>query len=312
MDLSVVIVSYNTRCLLDACLSSVFEAGGLSASGDGQARLEVVVVDNGSHDGSADMVRLRYPQAHLIALTDNVGFARGSNAGMRASKGRYLLLLNSDTVVLDQALARMVSFLDDHPQFAAIGPLLLNPDGSVQTSCFSFTTVTDILFESIGLTALFPRSPLFNRRGLGGFDRAAVREVDWLSGACLMVRRDVLTSVGLLDEDFFMYGEELDWCYRMKQAGLRVAFFPGARVIHHGRGSSLRARGELAPRALAGRLRYFRKHHGRGAVLAVRLLTVVGMSLRLLLLPLRTLARRGNAAGDFAWYWGLLRAALCG
>ncbi len=312
MDLSVVIVSYNTRDLLDGCLASLFEAGGLSTPANGPARLEVVVVDNASHDGSADMVRRCYPQVRLITLTDNVGFARGSNEGMRASTGRYILLLNSDTLVLDQALARMVSFLDDHPQFAAIGPLLLNADGTVQTSCFAFTNVTDILFESIGLTALFPHSPLFNRRGLGGFDRSVVREVDWLSGACLMVRREILARVGLLDEGFFMYGEELDWCYRMKQAGLRVAFFPGARVIHYGRGSSMGARGRLAPRALAGRLRYFRKHHGRGAVLAVRLLTVVGMSLRLLLLPLRALARQGNAASDFVWYWGLLRAAVRG
>jgi hypothetical protein len=186
----------------------------------------------------------------------------------------------------------------------------LNPDGSIQASCFAFTTVRDILFESLGLTALFPHSPLFNRRGLGGFDRQTEREVDWVSGACLMVRRAVLEPVGLLDEGFFMYGEELDWCRRMKQAGRRVVFFPGARVVHVGRSSSRHARGELAPRALAGRLRYMRKYHDERAVLAVRALTVVGMILRLAALPVRTLFGRSNGRADLDWYVGLLRAAI--
>lgn len=302
LDLSVCIVSYNTRQLLDACLASLY-AGSLAP--------EVIVADNGSTDGSVALVRSRYAQAQVIALSANVGFARASNQAMTASTGRYILLLNSDTVVLDDALAQMVAYLDAHPELSALGPLLLNADGSVQTSCFAFTTVRDVLFEMLGLSSLFPRSPLFNRRGLGGFDRRTEREVDWVSGACLMVRRLALPTVGLLDDGFFMYGEELDWCYRMKEAGLRVAFYPAARVVHYGRGSSTRSRGALAPRALAGRLRYFRKHHGAAAVWQVRLIMIVGMALRLLALPVRAVLRpTGDWRADLAWYAGLLRAAI--
>ncbi len=256
MDLSVILLSYNTREFTEGALRTVLEAAvGLA--------VEVFVVDNGSRDGSAAMVRARYPQARVLEMHDNVGFARASNAGIVESTGRYVVLLNSDTVLHDGALQRLAAFLDEHSEFAAAGPLLLNPDGSVQESCFSFTTVRDILFEQAGLTALFPRSGVFNRRGLGDFDRTTARAVDWVSGACLMVRRSALDRVGLLDHAFFMYGEELDWCYRMRQAGMRVAFYPGARVTHVGRASSMHAPGELAPRAVAGRLRYFCKHHAQ-------------------------------------------------
>lgn len=314
MDLSIVVVSHNTRDLLDACLTAL-------AQNSAAISCEVIVVDNASADGSPAMVRGRHPYVRVIEMGINAGFARGSNAGMRAAGGRYILLLNSDTLVLDQAPSQMLSFMEDHAEWAALGPLLLNTDGSIQPSCFAFTTVRDVLFESLGLTALFPASRLFNRRGLGGFDRRRVRQVDWVSGACLLVRRPVIEQIGLLDESFFMYGEELDWCYRMKQSGMPVAFFPGARVVHHGRASSIGARGLLAPRALAGRLRYFSKHHGPGAVLAVRACTVVGMALRLLalpltqlltMLPLRTQRRRGRTGDLLQWYWGMLRAAVRG
>ncbi len=298
-DVSVVIVGYNTRDLLDACLVSIDEPSA-----------EIIVVDNGSSDGTVDLVRAHHVRCQLVEMGENTGFARASNTGMRLARGRYVLLLNSDTVVLEHAVSGMALFLDSHPQFAAVGPLLLNGDGTIQTSCFAFTTVRDVLFEQLGLTALFSRSSFFNRRGLGGFDRAGVRAVDWVSGACLMARRDVLERVGLLDEGFFMYGEELDWCVRMKQAALQVAFYPGARVMHYGRASSSRRRGELAPQALAGRLRYFARHHGPRAVLAVRLLTVAGMSLRLLTMPLRALFRPRTARPYFEWCWGLLWAAI--
>ena len=298
-DVSVVIVSYNTRDLLDACLASIDEPCA-----------EIIVVDNGSSDGTVDLVHAHHVRCRLVEMGENTGFARASNIGMRLARGRYVLLLNSDTVVLEHAVSGMALFLDSHPQFALAGPLLLNGDGTIQTSCFAFTTVRDVLFEQLGLTALFPRSSFFNRRGLGGFDRASVRVVDWVSGACLMARRDVLEQVGLLDEGFFMYGEELDWCVRMKQAGLQVAFYPGARVVHYGSASSRRTRGELAPRALAGRLRYFARYHGARAVLTVRLLTVAGMGLRLLTMPPRALFRPRMARSYFEWYWGLLRAAI--
>ncbi len=311
VDVSVIVVSFNTRAMLDACLTSVVQREPQRAYGAAHTMAtEIIVVDNGSSDGSVEMARTRYADVHVVEMGRNVGFARACNAGIRASNGRYVVLLNSDTVVLDHALDRLACFLDGHPEIAVAGPKLLNSDSSLQASCFAFTTVRDVAFEQLGLTALFANSPFFNRRGLGGFDRTTVREVDWVSGACLMARRSAVDRAGMLDEGFFMYGEELDWCLRMKQASLRVAFYPGAMVIHHGRGSSMRARSELAPRALAGRLRYFRKHHGALSAVAVRILTVIGMSLRLISLPLQAIVHPAAARAKLPWYVGLLRAAL--
>jgi N-acetylglucosaminyl-diphospho-decaprenol L-rhamnosyltransferase len=311
VDVSVIVVSFNTRAMLDACLASIVQPDLQPVSSAAQVMaIETIVVDNGSNDGSVGMARTRYAGVQVVEMGQNVGFARACNAGIRASSGRYVVLLNSDTVVLDYALDRLAGFLDGRPEIAVAGPKLLNRDGSLQASCFAFTTVRDVAFEQLGLTVLFPDSPFFNRRGLGGFDRTTVREVDWVSGACLMARRSAIDRAGSLDEGFFMYGEELDWCVRMKHAGLRVAFYPGATVMHYGRGSSLRARSELAPRALAGRLRYFRKHHGALAAVAVRVLTVIGMSLRLISLPVQAIVRPAVARAKLPWYVGLLRAAL--
>jgi N-acetylglucosaminyl-diphospho-decaprenol L-rhamnosyltransferase len=302
-DLSIVIVSYNTRDLLDACLASVFQ----SWRGEG---LEVIVVDNASTDDSLALLRLRYPAVILFEEATNAGFARACNDGLRASHGRYVMLLNSDTLALDDALPRVVSFLDANPIYAACGPRLVNRDGSVQSSGYLFTTLADILWESLGLTRSFPNSPLFNRRGLGGADLSDTREVDWVSGACLAVRREVMDDVGLLDDGFFMYDEDVDWCYRMKEAGLRVVFYPKAAIMHYGRASIVQTGGDVAPRVVASRVRYFRKHHGPGAVLGLRLLSALGMALRLAALPLRVLSGRRSAGHDARFYWAYLWASL--
>jgi len=312
VDLSIVIVSYNTRDLLDACLGSVLQDMGeeVQEAQDTPPRLEVIVVDNGSSDGSVEMVRSSYPHVRLLEMGRNTGFARGSNEGIRVSTGRYIMLLNSDTVVQRHALSHIITFLDEHPEWAAAGPRLLNRDGTVQLSCFAFPTVWDIICESLWLMQIFPHFAVFNHLGLGGFDHATTREVDWVSGACLVVRRSVVERVGLLDEGYFMYGEELDWCRRIKQAGLRIVFFPGAEVVHYGRSSSESMRVRIGRLAMSGRLCYFEKYHGARAVCAVRVMTVVGLLLRLLAAPLWCLLRPKSAHSNLRWYWGMFAAVL--
>ena len=302
-DLSVIIVNHNTRELLAACLASVYaSAGGANA--------EVIVVDNASSDGSADAVRARFPQAQVLAQSENEGFARGTNRGITASRGRLVVLLNSDTLILGDALGMLAQFMDSHPEHAVAGPCLLNRDGSVQTSGYLFTTVLDVLWETLMLTKAFPGSAIFNRRGLGGQELRSAQDVDWVSGACLVGRRSAFERVGLLDEGFFFYDVEVDWCQRVKRAGLRVALVPQAQVVHYIGATYALMRGDIAGPLLSSRLLYFSKYSGPAGVLAVRMIFAVGMLGRLLLMPVHWLRRRPNARSDAHYYWRTLWAAL--
>ena len=273
-DFSIIVVNWNTRDLLRQCLASVY-------SEPAEVTLDVIVVDNGSSDDSQEMVRREFPAVRLVENEANVGFAAANNQAMRIALGRIFLLLNSDAYLLPGALDKLARFMDSAPQAAVVGPQVLNPDGTIQPSCFRFPTLLDIGFESFFLTRLFPRSDLFNRRNLGGFDRRSLREVDWVSGACLAVRREVAEEAGPMDEGFFMYAEEADWCLRIRESGHRIFFYPGAEGIHHGGQSAKHIRAEMLPRGFASRFRYFEKHYGRGYARAIRLLTVGGMLLRI-------------------------------
>jgi N-acetylglucosaminyl-diphospho-decaprenol L-rhamnosyltransferase len=262
MDLSIVIVSWNVRELLRACLRSV-------DAGRGELALEVIVVDGASVDGSPAMVRADFPWVKLIARDDNVGFPRGNNIGIAQAQGRHVLLLNPDTVVLDVALPRMVAYLDGHPAVGAVGAQLLNPDGSVQSSRRRFPTLGVALFESTWLQRWAPQGLLRRYYALDLPDDA-MADVDWVMGACLMVPRRVVDAVGMLDEGYFMYSEELDWCRRIKDAGYRVVYFPQAQVIHHEGKSSEQAVTARHINFQRAKLRYFRKFHGQGQTAVLR------------------------------------------
>jgi len=225
-DVSVVIPSYNTRELIEQALRTV------EAASEG-LQVEVFVVDNASHDGSPDMVRERFPATRLICNEANLGFAAANNQAFREATGRYVLLLNSDTIVRPDTLRVLVQFLDAHPDAAAAGCRILNPDGTLQLeSRRGFPTPMAALYKLCGLSRLFPRSRRFGHYNLTYLDPGQVTEVDALSGSCMMVRRQVLDEVGLLDEAYFMYGEDLDWCYRMRQAGWRIYYVPETEIIH--------------------------------------------------------------------------------
>jgi len=253
---SVVVVAFNGLPWIARALESV-------------RGLEAIVVDNGSTDGTRDLVRARFPDVRLIEQA-NLGMGGGNNVGMRVASGRYFLLLNSDAWVVDGGVDSLVSFADAHPDAAVIGPRLRNPDGTLQRSARGFPTLWRLATEYLFLRKLAPRSTSLNAFYAGGFDHADAREVDWLYGACLLVRRDAADAVGLFDEDFFMFSEETDWCYRFRAAGWKVWFCPDAEVVHLGGASH---GGRLFRENLRSHLRFFAKHQGsRQAERARRLL----------------------------------------
>ncbi len=263
MDLSVVVVNWNVRELLRRCLHSVLHPSS-------EIALEVIVVDNGSTDGSVEMVRQEFPTVHLIANSDNRGFPAANNQGIAIARGRYILLLNPDTEVADDALARLLDFADANPDVGIVGPQLLYPDGRVQSSRRRFPTLTTALFESTWLQPYAPRH-LLERYYVSDQPDDVVQDVDWLCGAALMARSQAIAQVGLMDEGFFMYSEELDWCRRFREAGWRVVYLPTARVVHYEGKSSAQVLPARHIHFQTSKVRYFRKYHGRFAAELLRL-----------------------------------------
>ncbi len=262
-DLGVIILNWNTRDLLRDCLRSVFKSTGVD--------YRVVVVDNASPDGSADMVAAEFPQAELIRNPLNNGYAAGNNLGLRAlgfDKGRldgprYALLLNPDTVVPPDAFARMVAHLDEHPEAGVAGPRLVLPDGRLDLACRrSFPTPEVAFYRLTGLGRLFPRSRLFGRYNLTYLDPGQETEVDSVVGAFMLVRREAIARAGLLDEHFFMYGEDLDWALEIRKAGWNARYFPDVSVLHVKRAASRRS--SKAQIAFHEAMLYFYRKHYQG------------------------------------------------
>lgn len=256
MDVSIVIVNWNTRDILCNCLRSIeAEAGPVD--------YEIIVIDNASTDGSVEMVHREFPQVRLIENTENRGFAAANNQGIAVAQGRYLLLLNSDTLVLDGALAKTVAFADTCPDAAVVGCRVLNPDRTLQPTCFMYPSLFNMLLSSTYLYKLWPKSKLFGRERMTWWQRDDVRDVDVVTGCFMLVRRDALEQVGGMDERFFMYGEETDWCYRFKAAGWKILFTPAGEIIHLGGQSSRRVRVEMTVQLRLSILKFIRKHHDR-------------------------------------------------
>ena len=250
-----VIVNWNVSERLRCCLESLYAfTRGIS--------WEVLVVDNNSPDDSVEMVRTRFPQAGVIALGENLGFSAANNRGIRRTQGRYVLLLNPDTLIRDNALAQVVSWLDQHPEADAVAPQLLYPDESVQLSCRHFPTVVIDLWESLYLDQLFPRSRIFNRYRMGLWPHDSCRRVDQPYGACIGLRREVFERVGLMDERFFMYYDEVDLCLRLSKKGGEIWYVPGIRVVHYANQSSNQVTDACEFHKARSRMLFFRKHYG--------------------------------------------------
>jgi hypothetical protein len=253
--LSVIIVNWNTRELLAQCIQSLYEHLG-------ELSCELVVVDNGSTDGSQALLRERFPQVCLLQNTENVGFARANNRGLAESDGRYALLFNSDAFATPHALQALVSVLESQPRAGIVGAHLVNADGSFQASHTRFPTLAREFLILSGLGRM-----LFGRwyPSYGPDTEQGAQVVDYVEGACLLVRRDAVNIVGGMDEGYFMYAEEVDWCYAMKQAGWQVWYQPAAKIIHLGGGSSRNRKPERERDLYRSRVRFFRQHYGSAA-----------------------------------------------
>lgn len=257
-DLSVIIVNWNTYVLLRQCLASVYRyTHGLT--------FDVWVVDNGSTDGSPEIVQREFPTAHLIRNQENLGFAKANNQALQQAPGRYLLLLNSDTVLHNNVFQPMLAFMDAHPAVGIAGPRLLNADGSRQYSCDFFPRRPLRLLREKILDGCWPGNRLTRRGKMAHWDYQTNFLVDYVIGAVLCIRRQTFELIGLLDEEFFMYAEDIDWCYRAVRAGWEIYYLGEQSVYHHNRGSS-----EGSPnvsshlRALRSKslLRFYKKHYG--------------------------------------------------
>jgi GT2 family glycosyltransferase len=263
VDLAIVIVNYNTRDLLRDCLASVL-ASSLDVS------YAVHVVDNNSTDGSADMVQAEFPAVHLIRQDRNAGYPAANNVGLMGAgfgggiSPRYALLLNPDTLVGPHDLARMLAFMEAHPDAGAAGPRLVRPDGSLDKACRrSFPSPENALYRLSGLSRLFPHHPRFGRYNLEYLDPDELAEVDSLVGAFMLIRGPVLDLVGLLDERFFMYGEDIDLCYRIKGRGWKVYYNPAVTVLHY-KGASSRQRSTASIVHFYRSMALFHDKHYRG------------------------------------------------
>jgi N-acetylglucosaminyl-diphospho-decaprenol L-rhamnosyltransferase len=264
-DVSVVVVTYNALPWLEQCLDSVLGR-------------DVVVVDNGSTDESVAFARGRGVR---VIEQENKGMGGGNNAGMRATDGRYYFLLNSDAWVKADGLDRLVEFADAHPEAAVVGPKLLNPEGTLQRSARGEPTLWRLATEYLFIRKLAPHSRRLNPLYRGDFAHDRTEEVDWLYGPALLVRREAADVVGLFDEDFFMFSEEVDWMTRFRRAGWSIVFFPGAEVVHVGGASH---GGNLYVENLRGHLRFIAKHRGAKEAERVRRLLLWSLRLRAVLL----------------------------
>jgi N-acetylglucosaminyl-diphospho-decaprenol L-rhamnosyltransferase len=248
-DVSIVVVTYNAKGHLSNCLSAVADS-----------KHEVIVVDNGSVDGTAELVRSMFPSVRLVQLEQNLGFGVANNEGMRRASGRYFLLLNSDAWPVEEAVDELVSFADRHPQAAIVGPRILNPDGSLQLSVRGFPTMWRLATELYFLRKLAPRSRIFNAFYGAGFDYTTARAVEWLKAVVLLVRREAVEAVGAFDPAFFIFSEETDLCFRLHTAGWSVFFCPTAEFVHLGGASTRPQWGRMHRELLRSELRYFAKH----------------------------------------------------
>ncbi|MEQ9695964.1 glycosyltransferase family 2 protein [Shimia sp. SDUM112013] len=256
MDLSIVIVNWNTRDLLQDCLQSIAPTLETLA-------IEVLVVDNASEDDSVAMTKTAFPWVALIESDRNLGFAGGNNLALNRAKGRYVMLLNTDTLVHGTVLCDAVAWMDRHPEVAVMGPRVLNKDGSVQASCSAFPSLRHLSMQTLGLTR-FARLDSYR---MTGWNRDTERRVEVISGAAMFVRSAAMHEVGLLDEAFFFYGEETDWCHRFARAGWEVVFAPVPEVTHFGNGSVRKLDHRRDVLMTEGTTRLHRKHGGRPAAL---------------------------------------------
>jgi len=268
-DVTIVIVNHNRKDLLRDCLNSIEE---------NDVSVEVFVVDNGSNDGSVEMLEDAYRWIHLIRNRNNERFAKPNNDAIRRASGRYILLLNNDAILRPGSLRELVSYLEAHPDVAMVGPQLLNPDGTIQRSCHGFVSLRTHCFDMVLLDRLFPHSRYFAAAPMTYFDYKTESVVDHVMAAAVLVRRDVLLKIGLFDEQLSVYYNDLDLSYRMAQEGWKSVFLPAAKVTHYGGHTAKPMMDDLTffREQYENIFHYYRKHFGKRTVRIYQIMLLVG------------------------------------
>jgi GT2 family glycosyltransferase len=307
-SVAAIIVTWNGKAYAIECLDSLRKnAGGLA--------LQTIVVDNASTDGTPEAVRDQYPEVRLIHAGANLGFAKANNLGMRVSDADYVCLINSDVVVPAQCLETMIEFMEKHPDIGMLGPKMLAPGGGTGDSVMRLPTVWNTLCSAMGLHRIFKTSKWLGGYMMSGFPYDRTADVEVLTGWFWMIRKSALEQVGGLDEQFFMYGEDIDWSYRFLKAGWRVVYYADAEALHYGAASSRAAPARFYVEMRRANLQYFKKHHGRLAEFGYRLVLFVHEAVRIIVHgahyliagPKRKYARSkvATALACFGWLVGI-------
>jgi GT2 family glycosyltransferase/peptidoglycan/xylan/chitin deacetylase (PgdA/CDA1 family) len=275
LDVSIIIVNWNTRHLLEDCLSSVYKY-------PSRLEFEVVVIDNASEDDSTQMVRREFPDVKLIVNNTNKGYAAACNQGIRSGNSRYVLLLNSDVVVCEGAIDSIVRYADSRPDTAVVGCQVWQDSQTIQLTCFRYPSLANLLLRTFGLSRAFEKNRILGREWMRWWHRDSEKQVDVVSGMFMLVRRTAIDQVGLMDEDYFFYGEEMDWCYRFSKAGWKIMFWPGAKAIHVNGGgqSSKKTPINMFVQEQKSKLIFFKKHRSFPSYLSARLILLVLLVLR--------------------------------
>lgn len=302
MDVSIIIVNWNTREMLSDCLASIYRH-------TEKGTFEVIVVDNASSDGSAEMVARDYPQVVLLRNDRNLGFAAANNQGIRIAKGRYVLLLNSDTLVHEGSVEKSLRFADQHADTAVVGCHVKSRDGTTQYTCYTFPGLLNVFLSLSRLSAVFPRNRFFGRYRLTWWDHDAVQQVDAVAGCFMLVRRRAVEEVGPLSERYFMYAEDVDWCWRFRQGGWKTMFTPDAAITHFGQASSSQCAADMLVRERQSLLMFLETKSGRLTRWVANAMFGIAAFLRLPLLLLKRL-RGGETSEHARQQWPLAAAAL--
>ena len=308
IDVSILIVSWNCKSLLGNCLDSLREQVP-------EHTKQIVVVDNASSDGTSEFVRLNFPDVEFLETGANIGFARGNNVGLAACRGEYVCLINPDVVAERGCIARMLCYMNEHEDVGMVGPQILGTDGIVQRSCMREPSLWNQFSRAMALDTLFGQSKLFGGYLMKDFDHAQVREVEILNGCFWMVRREALAGVGGLDDRFWMYSEDVDWCRRFRLAGWRVVFYPDAGAIHHGGGSSRNNPVSSFVQMQHANLLYWRKYHGALSSLCFRAILSIGHFVRccaFLIAYVAAAARRPELRARLSRHFAAIRHLMQG
>jgi hypothetical protein len=272
LDLSIIIVSFNTRDLLRETISSIYKTANTLS-------YEIIVVDNASSDGSPEMVEAEFKEITLVRNKENVGFAKGNNQGMKMASGEYLLLLNSDTLLKDGTVETLVKFMDQHPRAAGVGPKVLNFDGTLQSKGFCFPSVLLSLIILFRIPKVLSQEKLMKWFSKYYWDEDEVRRVDWISGCCLLMKRNTIEGIGPLCEDFFMYYEDEEWCFRAKKSKFEVWYVPTAEVKHKSESSPLKDRFDIGNMSAK---KYYEKTVGSYKGIVIAIIYIVSSMIKLI------------------------------